>query len=49
MLSYTGENQGKITIGDGAVIAADVMATKDVLENTVAGGVSVKIIKKLKK
>jgi len=38
-----------VTIGDGAVIAAGAVVTKDVPENTVAGGVPAKVIKSVHK
>nr|WP_309249411.1 hypothetical protein [Clostridium estertheticum] len=38
---------GSITIGDGAVIAAWAVVTKDVPANVIVGGVPAKIIKKI--
>lgn len=36
-----------VTIGDGAVVAAGAVATKDVEPNTIVGGVPAKLIKRI--
>lgn len=41
------QDQGGITIGDGVVIAAGAVVTKDVPANVIVGGVPAKIMKKI--
>lgn len=43
------QDQGGITIGDGAIVAAGAVVTKDVPPCTIAGGVPAKVLKEIEK